>query len=56
VATPALLFLLSYPNGHVIAGVVIASLIIVSHRENIARLWKGQEPKFSLEKSSSSAA
>lgn len=55
-ATPVFLFLLAYPRGHVIAGVVIAGLIIVSHRENIARLRKGQEPKFSLGKSSSSAA
>ncbi len=55
-ATPVLLFLLAYSSGHIIAGVVIAGLILMSHRENIARLRKGQEPKFSSGKSSSSVA
>ncbi|MBI3302476.1 MAG: glycerol-3-phosphate 1-O-acyltransferase PlsY [Deltaproteobacteria bacterium] len=54
--TPLLLLALSYPRGHVVAGLVIALLIIARHHENIARLWKGQEPKFSLGKSSSSPA
>jgi acyl phosphate:glycerol-3-phosphate acyltransferase len=55
-ATPLLLFFLAYPGERFIAGVVIALLIVVRHRENIARLRKGQEPKFSLRKSSSPAA
>jgi glycerol-3-phosphate acyltransferase PlsY len=55
-ATPLLLFLLSYPNGHLWAGIIIASLIIIRHHENIARLLKGQEQKFTLNKSPSSAA
>jgi glycerol-3-phosphate acyltransferase PlsY len=55
-ATPILLFLLSYPKGHVWAGILIASLIIIRHHENIVRLLKGQEQKFSLNKSPSSAA
>jgi glycerol-3-phosphate acyltransferase PlsY len=54
--TPLLLLILSYPKGHVAAGLVIALFIILRHHENIARLWKGQEPKFSLGKSSSPAA
>jgi len=56
VVTPLLLFLLAYPRSYVIAGALIALLIVVRHRENIARLREGQEPKFSLGKSSSSAA
>ena len=55
-ATPLLLLLLAYPREHVVAGLVVALLIIVRHHENIARLWKGQEPKFTLGKSSSPAA
>jgi len=55
-ATPLFLLVLSYPGGHVTAGLVIALLIILRHHENIMRLWKGQEPKFHLGKSSSPAA
>lgn len=55
-ATPILLFLLSYPKEYLWAGIIIASLIIIRHHENIVRLLKGQEQKFSLNKSSSSAA
>ncbi|MGH7961100.1 MAG: glycerol-3-phosphate 1-O-acyltransferase PlsY [Candidatus Binatia bacterium] len=46
--TPLLLFLLAYPDGHIIAGTIIALLIILRHRENIVRLWNGQEPRFHL--------
>lgn len=53
-ATPVFLFFLAYPRGHVIAGLAISLLIIMRHHDNIARLRKGQEPKFSLGKSSSS--
>ena len=49
-ATPLLLFCLSYPLPHVIAGLVIAGVIMSRHHENIARLRKGQEPKFTLGK------
>jgi glycerol-3-phosphate acyltransferase PlsY len=55
-ATPLLLLMLAHPREHVVAGLVIALLIIVRHHENIARLWKGQEPKFTFGKSSSPAA
>jgi acyl phosphate:glycerol-3-phosphate acyltransferase len=51
-ATPLLLLLLAYPRAQVVAGLVIALLVILRHHENIARLWKGQEPKFTLGKSS----
>lgn len=55
-ATPLLLLMLAHPRAHVVAGLVIALLIITRHHENIARLWKGQEPKFTFGKSSSPAA
>jgi glycerol-3-phosphate acyltransferase PlsY len=56
VVTPLFLFLLAYPTGHFYAGLVIAALITVRHHENIIRLLKGQEEKFSSAKSSSPAA
>ncbi|HEV8716601.1 MAG TPA: glycerol-3-phosphate 1-O-acyltransferase PlsY [Candidatus Binatia bacterium] len=55
-AMPLLLLLLAYPRAYVVAGLVIALLVILRHHENITRLWRGQEPKFSLGKSSSPAA
>ena len=56
VATPFFLFLLSYPTGYLYAGLIIAALITVRHHENINRLLKGQEKKFSSAKYSSPAA
>lgn len=55
-ATPMLLLALSYPLAPVIAGMVMAGFIIARHQENIARLLRGQEPKFNLNKSPPSAA
>lgn len=55
-AMPLLLFLLSYPKGHLWAGILIASVIIIRHHENIARLLKGQEQKFRPKNSPPSAA
>jgi len=55
-ATPIFLFFLSYPKGHLFAGSIIAILIIIRHHENISRLLKGQEQKFSLKKTTSSVA
>lgn len=55
-ATPMFLLALSYPLAPVIAAMVIAGFIIARHQENIARLLRGQEPKFSLKKSPPSAA
>lgn len=48
--TPFLVLALDYPRPYVIAGFVIAGVIILRHHENLARLWRGQEPKFSLGK------
>lgn len=55
-ATPVLLLLLSYPQGHVSAGFIIAGVVIIRHYENITRLLKGQEAQFSTKKPPSSAA
>jgi len=55
-ATPLFLFLLSYPHIHLLAGAVIAILVIIRHHENVVRLLKGQERKFSFKKPTSSAA
>jgi glycerol-3-phosphate acyltransferase PlsY len=55
-ATPILLFILSYPPGHVFAGIIIAGFVIIRHQENISRLLKGQESRFSMKKPPSSAA
>ena len=46
--TPFLIFFLSYPRPHTIAGISIAVLIILRHHENISRLLKGKEQKFRL--------
>lgn len=48
-ATPVLLFLMAYPVERIWAGTVIALLIIVRHRENIVRLWQGEEGKFDMQ-------
>ncbi len=50
--TPFLIFFLSYPRPHNIAGIIIAVLIILRHHENISRLMKGKEQKFCLGNSS----
>ncbi len=55
-ATPIFLLARSYPHTHVVAGFIIAGFIIIRHQENIQRLLKGQEAKFSMKKSPSSAA
>jgi len=54
--TPILLFLFSYPQTHILAGLIIAGFIIARHHDNIARLLRGQEQRFSTKKSPSSAA
>ena len=53
--TPCLIFVFAYPRPVLLAGIVIAGLIIVRHRENIGRLLKGEEQKFRAGKSVSSA-
>jgi len=53
---PILLIWLSYPTIHIWAGMLVALLIIVRHKENIIRLLRGEESKFSFTKPSSPAA
>lgn len=47
-AAPLLLWLLSYPPPVVAVGFVIAMMIFIRHRENIRRLMRGIEPRFTL--------
>lgn len=53
---PPLLMWFSYPTSYVWAGMIIAALVIVRHKENIIRLLRGEESKFSFAKSSPPAA
>jgi len=53
---PVLLMRLSYPTVHIWAGMFVALLIIVRHKENIIRLLKGEESKFRFAKTSPPAA
>lgn len=50
IATPILFALLGYPRSYIIAGALISLLIVVRHRENIIRLWKGEESRLNLGK------
>ena len=43
-------FIMSYPLSVSMFGVVMTVVIWIKHRENIKRLLKGEEPKFSLKK------
>jgi len=53
---PALLIWLAYPAMYIWAGMVIAGLVIARHKENIIRLLRGEESKFSFAKSPPPAA
>jgi acyl phosphate:glycerol-3-phosphate acyltransferase len=53
---PVLLMWLSYPTIHIWAGMLVALLIIIRHKENIIRLLRGEEAKFSFAKPSPPAA
>ena len=53
--TPVLIYFFAYPQPVLIAGILIAGLIITRHHENIGRLWRGEEKQFRTGKSSSSA-
>ncbi len=44
--TPPLLALFAYPRPYLLGVSVIVLLIIMRHRDNIRRLWKGQEAPF----------
>lgn len=43
---PVFICLLDYPKVYVLVALVIATLTIYKHRENLKRLLEGQEPKF----------
>jgi len=43
---PVCICLLNYPKVYVFAALVVSSLTIYKHRENLKRLVAGQEPKF----------
>ena len=53
--TPCFIFFFAYPWPVLLAGIVVAGLIIVRHHENIGRLLKGEEQKFRAGKSVPSA-
>ena len=48
IATPILLAVFGYPGPYLMAGFVTSLLIIVRHRENIMRLWKGEESRLNI--------
>ena len=48
ITAPILLAVFGYPGSYIIAGLVISLLIVVRHRENIMRLWKGEESQLDL--------
>ena len=50
VATPVALVLGHAPRAHVIGMLVVGLLILLRHRENIARLVEGTEPRFGQHK------
>ena len=56
VTAPILLWWFSYPPPYIYAGLFIAVLISLRHRENIGRLLHGTEPKFRTVDSSTDVA
>ena len=53
---PLVLVWFAYPKIYIWAGMAMAGLVIVRHKENIIRLLRGEESKFSFAKSSPPAA
>lgn len=47
-ATPPLLAIFAYPRPYLLAISLIVLLVIMRHRDNVRRLWKGQEAPFRL--------
>ena len=47
-AVPPLLAVLAYPRPYLFAVSLLALLVVARHRDNIRRLWKGQEAPFRL--------
>ncbi len=56
VLLPPLLIWLAYPAIYIWTGMIMAGLIIIRHKENILRLLRGEESKFSFAKPSPPAA
>ena len=54
--TPPLLAVLAYPRPSLLAVSLLVLLIIVRHRDNMRRLWKGQEAPFRLSSSTKETA
>lgn len=52
---PPLLIGFAYPTSYLWAGTIMAFLVIVRHKENIIRLFRGEESKFSFAKPPSAA-
>ena len=50
IAAPVAIAALGYPRSTLAAGVVMSAIIAVRHRENVARLRTGTEPRFGLPK------
>lgn len=53
---PLLLMWFAYPASYIWAGMMMSALVIIRHKENIIRLLRGQEAKFSFAKSPPPAA
>ena len=47
---PILLVLFQQPQNIVIMGIVVSMLAIIRHKDNLVRLWQGNENKFSFKK------
>ena len=50
IAVPIAIAALGYPRSTLAAGTVMSAIIVVRHRENLARLRAGTEPRFTLPK------
>ena len=50
IAVPIAIAALGYPRSTLAAGTVMSAIIVVRHRENLARLRAGTEPRFALPK------
>jgi len=50
IAVPIAIAALGYPRSTLAAGTIMSAIIVVRHRENLARLRAGTEPRFTLPK------
>jgi acyl phosphate:glycerol-3-phosphate acyltransferase len=53
---PPLLMWLAYPTSYIWAGIIMSALVIIRHKDNILRLLRGEEAKFSFAKTPPPAA